>query len=527
MPDEKTAKERTWVTNGYLELLPGSGFSRGHAKALKKHLMQMTKAPRYWPLRHGKKWTCTDVAMSRRAILVAFETDAPADYEILDEIEQDLIGDNGFEGLIADFSRSTHAPKSMGEALYEVDLLDEDRADSAKPLKRIGADVSWNVGMDAKGANVQQTEEGNMSKVSSDEMEILSTLIESGQKDAARQLAHGLAERGDTIVADGDEEEVAEPVEAEVKEAALDIPPSLPRELQKASPAQLRKAVDYLAKKATRELRKMQDIVQKQIPTAFKKQDDVALGNLQMMERLLAEAVDKREFGASTKEAGYKKQRLSPAEAKVMKRTLRDRRRDRKNRKLIDMQHKKLGLEFGQTVYFQDEPYLMYDLDAEASAPRGVLAVLVAPDFSHLVRYVKIPAISTEAPGGGYDPETDEYAHWASSDEDNVVKIEGLLKEGKVDEAIELLSADAEPKEATSKTGSYKSLKLHGEIHDLQTRLQDRMSKEILRVPLPDETVILDYPDGKFDRQMKKALDLLKALEKAYDAYSRYNPDYK
>jgi hypothetical protein len=66
------------------------------------------------------------------------------------------------------------------------------------------------------------------------------------------------------------------------------------------SKAQQRKAVDELAKKTLNNLRKRQDLVRKQIEVAYEKRNTAALKNLQMMDRILAAAVDKREFGGKS-----------------------------------------------------------------------------------------------------------------------------------------------------------------------------------------------------------------------------------
>jgi len=71
----------------------------------------------------------------------------------------------------------------------------------------------------------------------------------------------------------------------------------LPRDLTKMSRGQQKKVVDQLVELGLRKLRRRQDIVQSQIPIAYEKRDDLALGNLQTMDNLLMWAVDKVAFG--------------------------------------------------------------------------------------------------------------------------------------------------------------------------------------------------------------------------------------
>jgi hypothetical protein len=70
-----------------------------------------------------------------------------------------------------------------------------------------------------------------------------------------------------------------------------------PKDLRKLSKADIKKGVDFLAKKPIRELRKNQDLLDAQIKIAYDKQDELALSNLQIMRKLTDSAVDVKSFG--------------------------------------------------------------------------------------------------------------------------------------------------------------------------------------------------------------------------------------
>jgi hypothetical protein len=68
----------------------------------------------------------------------------------------------------------------------------------------------------------------------------------------------------------------------------------LPLDLTACTDEQHQAAIAYLAHKTTRDLRRRQSLVQQQLSVAA---DTLSLGNLQVVERWLAAAVDRREFG--------------------------------------------------------------------------------------------------------------------------------------------------------------------------------------------------------------------------------------
>ena len=94
----------------------------------------------------------------------------------------------------------------------------------------------------------------------------------------------------------------------------------LPADASKWNKSQQKKVVNWLAGLSTRELRKRQDIVKKQqrqhyekvakSPGGFKsvsKSDERTTASLDMMDRALAAAVDKREFGPEPKKTKKRK----------------------------------------------------------------------------------------------------------------------------------------------------------------------------------------------------------------------------
>ena len=71
----------------------------------------------------------------------------------------------------------------------------------------------------------------------------------------------------------------------------------LPRDISKATASQQRKVVAHLAKKPLKELRRHQDLIRQQHDLAYQTQNTRALENLDMMDRLVIAAIDRREFG--------------------------------------------------------------------------------------------------------------------------------------------------------------------------------------------------------------------------------------
>jgi hypothetical protein len=71
----------------------------------------------------------------------------------------------------------------------------------------------------------------------------------------------------------------------------------LPKDLSKFTDDQHTKVINTLSKKPLKELRKRQDLVNKQLETAHKQHNDEGLKNLQVMQKHLDSAVDKKEFG--------------------------------------------------------------------------------------------------------------------------------------------------------------------------------------------------------------------------------------
>jgi hypothetical protein len=71
----------------------------------------------------------------------------------------------------------------------------------------------------------------------------------------------------------------------------------LPKDLSKLTDAQHTKVINTLSKKPLKELRKRQDLVNKQLETAHKQRNDEGMKNLQVMQKHLDSAVDKKEFG--------------------------------------------------------------------------------------------------------------------------------------------------------------------------------------------------------------------------------------
>lgn len=100
------------------------------------------------------------------------------------------------------------------------------------------------------------------------------------------------------------------PVE-EAKE--MDVGMKLPKELSKMSKAQQKKVINHMSKWPLKKLRKHQEIVQKQKSLNYKeaeklgfknlpKEIELAGDNLDVMDKIVMAAIDKKEFGESKKE---------------------------------------------------------------------------------------------------------------------------------------------------------------------------------------------------------------------------------
>lgn len=75
-----------------------------------------------------------------------------------------------------------------------------------------------------------------------------------------------------------------------------------PEDLTTMTKKQYRDSVNYLAENKTlSQLRRDQDLVNKQITTAFEQRNDKAMANLRVREQALMEAIDKKEFGPKRK----------------------------------------------------------------------------------------------------------------------------------------------------------------------------------------------------------------------------------
>jgi len=73
--------------------------------------------------------------------------------------------------------------------------------------------------------------------------------------------------------------------------------PVLPKNLNEMTAGQQAAVIDYFVRLPLKELRKRQDITRLQIPSVFAQRNDLALGNLQVMENLLTHAIDVKVFG--------------------------------------------------------------------------------------------------------------------------------------------------------------------------------------------------------------------------------------
>ena len=195
---------------------------------------------------------------------------------------------------------------------------------------------------------------------------------------------------------------------------------------------------------------------------------------------------------SDVKEAyGIQKQKLDATSVKNIKLNMRDSKR-KFPRGFTDLRRKPLGMVAGQTVYFRDQPYLVYDFDAEMSAPRGVMAVLVAPDFSHLLRNVKVTDISMEGPqeAPSTSDSDDEYEYWASAKEKNASE-------------------------------EHEALKLRGEIREREEKFREKVMS-FSNIALPDEALLMENP-AKYNGKLLKGLELLDAVEKAFKTFSEYS----
>lgn len=117
------ASKRNWVKSGDITFKADGNFDAKDIKAMKWYIMRWADGgeragPSMMP--HNKRWRATNVVgVGRDKFRVAFETDEEDDEKALDAIENEIIGKDGFGGMLWDFAvHDVSSPKKLQMKLY-------------------------------------------------------------------------------------------------------------------------------------------------------------------------------------------------------------------------------------------------------------------------------------------------------------------------------------------------------------------------------------------------------------------------
>ena len=141
--------KRTWRANGYIEFKPAGRLSSKHISALKRYILRWANgAENAGPsmLPRGKRWKATDVLLTGGKIMVAFETDAEANSNTVQAIENEVIGKDGVGGMLWQFAvQDSASPDDLQMVLYGGFYQADD---PMNPIRSVASDIQPNVGFD-------------------------------------------------------------------------------------------------------------------------------------------------------------------------------------------------------------------------------------------------------------------------------------------------------------------------------------------------------------------------------------------
>lgn len=141
------AQGRTWSANGFLEIKTFDTLTSKDVAAIKRYVMRWANgAENAGPsmLPKNKLWKATDVSLLGGKLMIGFETDAPPDRTTFQNIENEVIGKDGFGGMLWQFAvRDASAPDRLQASLYGGFYQADDHM---APLRVVNLDISPNVG---------------------------------------------------------------------------------------------------------------------------------------------------------------------------------------------------------------------------------------------------------------------------------------------------------------------------------------------------------------------------------------------
>jgi hypothetical protein len=141
--------KRIWSANGYLEIKPFGKLSSKSVKAIKRYVLRWANGSERAGasmLPRGRRWKATDVVLNGGKLMVAFETDAEPTRRTVNDIENEVIGSDGFGGMLWQFAVHDVASEEADDlqmrlygGYYQTD-------DQMNPLRLVGMDISSKVG---------------------------------------------------------------------------------------------------------------------------------------------------------------------------------------------------------------------------------------------------------------------------------------------------------------------------------------------------------------------------------------------
>lgn len=141
------AKGRTWSANGYLEIKTFDTLTSKDVSAIKRYVMRWANgAENAGPsmLPKNKRWKATDVRLLGGKLMIAFETDAPANRTTFQDIENEVIGKDGTDGMLWQFGvKDASAPDNLERRLYGGNWNADDHMHA---LRVVNLDIQPNVG---------------------------------------------------------------------------------------------------------------------------------------------------------------------------------------------------------------------------------------------------------------------------------------------------------------------------------------------------------------------------------------------
>lgn len=139
--------KRTWSANGYLEIKTFDTLTSKDVSAIKRYVMRWANgAENAGPsmISKNKRWKATDVRLLGRKLMIAFETDAPANRITFQDIENEVIGRDGTGGMLWQFAvKDASAPDNLERRLYGGNWSADDHMHA---LRVVNLDIQPNVG---------------------------------------------------------------------------------------------------------------------------------------------------------------------------------------------------------------------------------------------------------------------------------------------------------------------------------------------------------------------------------------------